>query len=236
MSEFSEKHTVSRLIGSPAGYVGYEDAGQLTEAVRRKPYAVLLFDEWEKAHKDISTLLLQVLDEGFLTDAQGHRVNFKNVIIVMTSNLGADIIAGDEALSAANGDSGEISPMVRSAVMDVVSSTYPPEFLNRLDEFIIFRRLSREALREIVDIRLKELQQRLDDRRIKLDCPDDVKQWLCDRGYDPKFGARPLNRLIAREVSNGLADKLIRGEVRSGDKVEVSVKADGSGLAVAAST
>lgn len=234
MSEFSEKHTVSRLIGSPAGYVGYEDAGQLTEAVRRKPYAVLLFDEWEKAHKDISTLLLQVLDEGFLTDAQGHKVDFRNTIIVMTSNLGADIIVGDDAIHSVSKDSSEISPAVRSAVMGIVAATYPPEFLNRLDEFIIFRRLSREALRDIVDIRLKELQQRLDDRRIILECPDEAKQWLCDRGYDPKFGARPLNRLIAREIGNGLADKLIRGEIRTGDTAKVSIKKDGTGLDVAA--
>jgi ATP-dependent Clp protease ATP-binding subunit ClpB len=234
MSEFSEKHTVSRLIGSPAGYVGYEDAGQLTEAVRRKPYAVLLFDEWEKAHKDISTLLLQVLDEGFLTDAQGHKVDFRNTIIVMTSNLGADIIVGDDVLHSVDKDSSEISPAVRSAVMDVVSATYPPEFLNRLDEFIVFRRLSREALRDIVDIRLKELQQRLDDRRIVLECPDEAKQWLCDRGYDPKFGARPLNRLIAREIGNSLADRIIRGEIRSGDTAKVAINEEGTGLTVAA--
>jgi ATP-dependent Clp protease ATP-binding subunit ClpB len=234
MSEFSEKHTVSRLIGSPAGYVGYEDAGQLTEAVRRKPYAVLLFDEWEKAHKDISTLLLQVLDEGFLTDAQGHKVDFRNTIIVMTSNLGADIIVGDDVLHSVDKDSSEISPAVRSAVMDVVSATYPPEFLNRLDEFIVFRRLSREALRDIVDIRLKELQQRLDDRRIVLECPGEAKQWLCDRGYDPKFGARPLNRLIAREIGNSLADRIIRGEIRSGDTAKVAINEEGTGLTVAA--
>jgi ATP-dependent Clp protease ATP-binding subunit ClpB len=236
MSEFSEKHTVSRLIGSPAGYVGYDDAGQLTEAVRRKPYAVLLFDEWEKAHKDISTLLLQVLDEGFLTDAQGHKVDFRNTIIVMTSNLGAEIIVGDDVLDSVEKDSSEISPTIRSTVMDVVSHTYPPEFLNRLDEFIIFRRLSREALRDIVDIRLKELQQRLDDRRITLNCPDEAKQWLCDRGYDPKFGARPLNRLIAKEIGNGLADKIIRGEIRSGDTAKVAISEDGSCLLVTAAS
>lgn len=236
MSEFSEKHTVSRLIGSPAGYVGYEDAGQLTEAVRRKPYAVLLFDEFEKAHKDISTLLLQVLDEGFLTDAQGHKIDFRNTIIVMTSNLGADIIVGDDVFDSAGKESSEISTEVRDAVMAVTQSHYAPEFINRLDEFIIFRRLSREALRDIVDIRLKELQQRLDDRRIVLDCSDEVKQWLCDRGYDPKFGARPLNRLIAREVGNGLADKIIRGEIRSGDVAKVTICEGGSGLAVAAAS
>lgn len=230
MSEFSEKHTVSRLIGSPAGYVGYEDAGQLTEAVRRKPYAVLLFDEWEKAHKDISTLLLQVLDEGFLTDAQGHKVDFRNTIIVLTSNLGADIIVGDDLLHRGNHDSPKISSEVRDAVMDVVSGSYPPEFLNRIDEFILFNRLSREALRDIVDIRLKELQQRLDDRRITLNVTDEAKQWLCDRGYDPKFGARPLNRLIAKQIGNGLSDLIIRGEIKGGDTANVSVKADKSGL------
>lgn len=231
MSEFSEKHTVSRLIGSPAGYVGYEDAGQLTEAVRRKPYAVLLFDEWEKAHKDISTLLLQVLDEGFLTDAQGHKVDFRNTIIVLTSNMGAEIIVGDNELNQTN-DSGEISPNVRNAVMDVVSASYPPEFLNRIDEFILFRRLSREALRDIVDIRLKELQERLDERRITLSVPDQAKQWLCDSGYDPRFGARPLNRLIAKQIGNGLADQIIRGELKTGDTATVSIKEDGSGLVV----
>lgn len=236
MSEFSEKHTVSRLIGSPAGYVGYEDAGQLTEAVRRKPYAVLLFDEWEKAHKDISTLLLQVLDEGFLTDAQGHKVDFRNTIIVLTSNLGADIIVGDDIIHQVSKNESEISPQVRGAVMDVVSATYPPEFLNRIDEFIIFNRLSREALRDIVDIRLKELQQRLDDRRITLQVPDEAKQWLCDKGYDPKFGARPLNRLIAKEIGNGLADKIIRGEIKGGDVAKVAIKDDNSGLIVSSTS
>lgn len=234
MSEFQEKHTVSRLIGSPAGYVGYEDAGQLTEAVRRKPYAVLLFDEFEKAHRDISSLLLQVLDEGFLTDAQGHKIDFRNTLIVLTSNLGADILVGEDPLhSYKASDSDEISPAIKKAVMDVVSSSYPPEFLNRIDEFIIFRRLSRAALRDIVNIRLRELQQRLDDRRITIKIDDAVKDWLCERGYDPRFGARPLNRLIAKEVGNGLADQIIRGEIRSGDTAKVTIKDDGQALLVA---
>lgn len=235
MSEFSEKHTVSRLIGSPAGYVGYEDAGQLTEAVRRKPYAVLLFDEFEKAHKDIATLLLQVLDEGFLTDAQGHKVDFRNTIIVLTSNLGAELLVSDDILEQTDKESSEISPLVRNAVMDVVSSSYPPEFLNRLDEFILFRRLSREALRDIVDIRLRELQGKLEERRITLEVPDDAKQWLCDQGYDPKYGARPLNRLISREIGNGLADKLIRGQIKNNDVARISIKPDGQGLSVTSS-
>ena len=214
MSEFQEKHTVSRLIGSPAGYVGYEDAGQLTEAVRRKPYAVLLFDEFEKAHKDISALLLQVLDEGFLTDAQGHRVDFRNTLIILTSNLGADILVGTNLDHPyKEDDEGMIEPDVRKAVMDVVGSNYPPEFLNRIDEFIIFKRLSHDALREIVDIRLKELQARLDDRRITLKVDDEAKKWLAGRGYDPRYGARPLNRLISKEVGNRLADLIIRGEL-----------------------
>ncbi|OQO12378.1 Heat shock protein 78, mitochondrial [Cryoendolithus antarcticus] len=228
MSEFQEKHTVSRLIGSPAGYVGYEDSGQLTEAVRRKPYAILLFDEFEKAHRDISTLLLQVLDEGYLTDAQGHKVDFRNTIIVLTSNLGASALVADESTGS------EISSDVKQEVMNFVESAYPPEFLNRIDEFIIFKRLGKDALRDIVDIRLRELQARLDERRIELNVSDEVKAWLCDKGYDPRYGARPLNRLIAREVANGLADKIIRGSVKGGDVAEVVVGKDEEHLEVLA--
>lgn len=234
MSEFQEKHTISRLIGAPSGYVGYDDAGQLTEAVRRKPYAVLLFDEFEKAHRDISALLLQVLDEGYLTDAQGHKVDFKNTIIVLTSNLGADILVGQNAQHPyKESEDGEIDPSVRAAVMDVVSQAYPPEFLNRIDSFIIFKRLALSAIRDIVDIRLAELQKRLDDRRITLHTPDQVKDWLAERGYDPKFGARPLNRLITNEISNALADKIIRGELKMGETAEVKIRDDQEGLEVA---
>lgn len=251
MSEFQEKHTISRLIGAPSGYVGYEDAGQLTESVRRKPYAVLLFDEFEKAHRDISALLLQVLDEGYLTDAQGHKVDFRNTIIVLTSNLGADILVNapstapsskdaasqdDVKAPAEDNDSGDIDPSVRSAVMDVVSSAYPPEFLNRIDSFIIFRRLSLGAIRGIVDIRLAELQARLDDRRISLAVPDDVKDWLARRGYDPKFGARPLNRLITNEISNALADSIIRGRLKTGERAEVKIREDQEGLEILTAT
>lgn len=233
MSEFQEKHTISRLIGAPSGYVGYEDAGQLTEAVRRKPYAVLLFDEFEKAHRDISALLLQVLDEGYLTDAQGHKVDFKNTIIVLTSNLGADILVGQNHLHPykENAD-GEMDPSVRKAVMDVVAEAYPPEFLNRIDSFIIFKRLALSAIRDIVDIRLKELQHRLDDRRITLSVPNTVKDWLAERGYDPKFGARPLNRLITNEIGNGLADKIIRGKLKMGQTADVVLRDDKQGLEV----
>jgi ATP-dependent Clp protease ATP-binding subunit ClpB len=233
MSEFQEKHTISRLIGAPSGYVGYEDAGQLTEAVRRKPYAVLLFDEFEKAHRDISALLLQVLDEGYLTDAQGHKVDFKNTIIVLTSNLGADILVGQNHLhpykETADGD---IDPSVRKAVMDVVGSAYPPEFLNRIDSFIVFKRLALNAIRDIVDIRLKELQQRLDDRRIVLSVPNEVRDWLAERGYDPKYGARPLNRLITNEIGNHLADQIIKGQLKMGETAEVKIRDDKEGLEI----
>lgn len=215
MSEFQEKHTVSRLIGATAGYVGYEDAGQLTEAVRRKPYAVILFDEFEKAHRDISSLLLQVLDEGFLTDSQGHKVDFRNTMIVLTSNLGAEILMG----SGANTEN--VTPEQKKGVMEVVQASYPPEFLNRVDEFIIFNKLSKSALRDIVDIRIKELQGRLDDRRMKLEVPDQVKDWLCEKGYDPRYGARPLNRLIQHEIGRKLADRIIRGELKGGESAEV---------------
>ncbi|KAK4193426.1 P-loop containing nucleoside triphosphate hydrolase protein [Podospora australis] len=233
MSEFQEKHTISRLIGAPSGYVGYEDAGQLTEAVRRKPYAVLLFDEFEKAHRDISALLLQVLDEGYLTDAQGHKVDFKNTIIVLTSNLGADILVGANKLHPyKETEQGDIHPEVKNAVMDVVASQYPPEFLNRIDSFIVFKRLSLEALRGIVDIRLRELQQRLDDRRIILSVPTEVREWLAERGYDPKFGARPLNRLITTEIGNRLADKIIRGEIKAGYQAAVELNEDKTGLQI----
>lgn len=229
MSEFQEKHTVSRLLGSPAGYVGYEDAGQLTEAVRRKPYAVLLFDEIEKAHRDIASLLLQVLDEGFLSDAQGHKVDFRNTIVILTSNLGADILVNADPIHQ---DSSEISASTKEAVMAVVSSTFSPEFINRIDEFIFFRRLSKSALRDIVDIRLKELQARLEDRRIVLTVDDDVKGWLANKSHDPRYGARPLNRLISKQIAAGLADRIIRGEIRSGQRAKVVIAQGGDSLTV----
>ena len=218
MSEFQEKHTVSRLIGSPAGYVGYEDAGQLSEAVRRKPYAVLLFDEIEKAHRDIAGLLLQVLDEGFLTDAQGHKIDFRNTIIVLTSNIGADLLVNRDLTQE---DLTEIPSVTKDAIMANVAANFPPEFINRLDEFVFFRRLSKSALRDIVDIRLKELQARLDDRRITLKVDNQVKDWLTEKSYDPRYGARPLNRLIQRSITTALADRIIRGEIRSGQEAVV---------------
>lgn len=233
MSEFQEKHMVSRLLGAPAGHVGYEDAGQLTEAVRRKPYAVLLFDEFEKAHRDIAGLLLQVLDEGFLTDAQGHKVDFRNTIIVLTSNLGANLLVNADQIHQ---DSSEISPFTKEAVMTVVSSSFPPEFINRIDELIFFRRLSKSALRDIVDIRLNELQARVEDRRIVLTVHDDVKDFLAEKAHDPRYGARPLNRLISKQIAAGLADRIIKGEIRSGDEAKVVIAQGGDSLSVVPST
>ncbi|KAL8942307.1 MAG: hypothetical protein Q9211_001453 [Gyalolechia sp. 1 TL-2023] len=236
MSEFQEKHTISRLIGAPSGYVGYEDAGQLTEAVRRKPYAVLLFDEFEKAHRDISSLLLQVLDEGFLTDAQGRKVDFRNTLIVLTSNLGAELLLQSDASAPAGEDIGdEITQEKQRAVMDVVRASFAPEFLNRLDEIIIFRRLSKRALRDIVDIRLSELQARLDDKRISLQVDANVRDWLSEHGYDPRYGARPLNRLVASQIGNALADLIIRGKIKTGEAARVLVRDDGEGLLVISS-
>ncbi|KAL8972894.1 MAG: hypothetical protein Q9183_000283 [Haloplaca sp. 2 TL-2023] len=233
MSEFQEKHTISRLIGAPSGYVGYEDAGQLTEAVRRKPYAVLLFDEFEKAHRDISSLLLQVLDEGYLTDAQGRKVDFRNTLIVLTSNLGANVLLEPDPPAGPGQEVGdEITAAKERAVMDVVRSSFAPEFLNRLDEFIMFRRLSKQALRAIVDVRLQELQERLDDRRISLKVDDNVRDWLADHGYDPRYGARPLNRLVASQIGNGLADLIIRGKLKTGEAATVLVGDSGESLVV----
>ena len=220
MSEYMEKHSVSRLIGAPPGYVGYEQGGELTEAVRRKPYSVILFDEVEKAHTDVFNILLQVLDDGRLTDSQGHNVNFKNTIIVLTSNLGS------EALSV-NEPSGDIPPKVRDQVMQVVRQTFRPEFLNRLDDIIIFNRLHRDDMKTIVRIQLKTLEKRLADRKITLHFEEDALQWLAEAGYDPVYGARPLKRVIQRQVQDPLSLKILSGDVTDGSKVVVTVGSDG---------
>ncbi|WP_299843188.1 ATP-dependent chaperone ClpB [uncultured Paracoccus sp.] len=219
MSEFMEKHSVARLIGAPPGYVGYDEGGVLTEAVRRRPYAVILFDEVEKAHPDVFNVLLQVLDDGQLTDGQGRRVDFKNTLIVLTSNLGS------HALSTLpdNADSGE----ARKEVMDAVRAHFRPEFLNRLDEIIIFRRLTRENMDGIVRIQLWLLEQRLAQRKITLDLDEKAMKWLADEGYDPVFGARPLKRVIQRALQDPLAEMLLSGEVLDGQTVHVSANENG---------
>lgn len=220
MSEFQEKHTVSRLIGAPPGYVLSESGGQLTEAVRRKPYAVVLFDEFEKAHPDVSKLLLQVLDEGKLTDSLGHHVDFRNTIIVMTSNIGQDILLNDTKL----GDDGKIDTATKNKVIEAMKRSYPPEFINRIDDILVFNRLSKKVLRSIVDIRIAEIQDRLAEKRMKIDLTDEAKDWLTDKGYDQLYGARPLNRLIHRQILNSMATFLLKGQIRNGETVRVVVK------------
>ncbi|MGV9676239.1 ATP-dependent chaperone ClpB [Nocardia sp. NPDC003482] len=212
MSEYSEKHSVARLVGAPPGYVGYDQGGQLTEAVRRRPYTVVLFDEIEKAHPDVFDILLQVLDEGRLTDGQGRTVDFRNTILILTSNLGA----GAD----------------REHVMNAVRSAFKPEFLNRLDDVVMFHPLNEEQLEDIVDIQLAQLQKRLSQRRLKLDVSDSARFWLAVRGYDPVYGARPLRRLIQQAIGDSLAKELLAGEVGDGDLVKVNVSPDGDGLIV----
>ena len=224
MSEYMEKHSVSRMIGAPPGYVGYEEGGALTEAVRRRPYQVILFDEIEKAHHDVFNTLLQVLDEGRLTDGQGRTVDFRNTVIVMTSNLGSEIIA-----QSAQGTANE---QVRGQVMEVVRSAFRPEFLNRMDEILIFHSLTREQMAEIVDIQVEHLRAMLADRHIGLQLDDAAKRWLGDTGYDPVYGARPLKRVIQRQLQNPLAQMILEGKV--GDGATVTVSADDSGLTIAA--
>ncbi len=219
MSEYMEKHAVSRLIGAPPGYVGYEEGGALTEAVRRRPYQIVLFDEVEKAHPDVFNVLLQVLDDGRLTDGQGRTVDFSNVVIVMTSNLGAEILA--------NQPEGEDSSAVREPVMAVVKAAFRPEFLNRLDEILLFHRLTRDHMTGIVDIQLHRLQGLLDDRKILLELDAAAKHWLGDAGYDPVYGARPLKRAIQRALQNPIASLILEGRIADGDTVRIGAGAEG---------
>jgi ATP-dependent Clp protease ATP-binding subunit ClpB len=214
MSEYMEKHSVARLIGAPPGYVGYEEGGALTEAVRRRPYQVVLFDEIEKAHPDVFNVLLQVLDDGRLTDGQGRTVDFRNVLIVMTSNLGAEYLV--------NQKEGEDSNAVEGEVMSVVRGHFRPEFLNRVDEIILFHRLRREDMGAIVDIQFKRLAKLLEDRKITLRLEAKGRQWLADKGYDPAYGARPLKRVIQKSVQDPLAERLLAGKVNDGSTVDVS--------------
>ena len=217
MSEYSEKHSVARLVGAPPGYVGYEEGGQLTEAVRRRPYSVVLLDEVEKAHPEVFDILLQVLDDGRLTDGQGRTVDFRNVILVLTSNLGSQFLT-DPLTSPEE---------KRNEVMSVVQASFKPEFLNRLDDIIVFEALSKEELGEIVEIQLARIAKRLTDRRLSLEVTDAARSWLADEGYDPAYGARPLRRLVQREIGDRLARMLLAGEVLDGQKVVVD-RVDGS--------
>lgn len=219
MSEYMEKHSVARLIGAPPGYVGYEEGGALTEAVRRRPYQVVLFDEVEKAHPDVFNILLQVLDEGRLTDGQGRVIDFRNTLIILTSNLGAESIVADEGE--------ELSESTRKAVMEVVRGHFRPEFLNRLDETLIFHRLSRNNMKGIVDVQMERFKDLLAEHKITLDMSPEALQWLADTGYDPIYGARPLKRVIQRELQNKMAEAFLAGKIGAGDTVSVGVKNGG---------
>jgi ATP-dependent Clp protease ATP-binding subunit ClpB len=213
MSEYMEKHTVARLIGAPPGYDGYEEGGQMSEAVRRKPYSVVLFDEIEKAHADVFNVLLQVLDDGRITDGQGRTVDFKNTVIIMTSNIGSQFITEEESREARS-----------RLVMDAMRAHFRPEFLNRVDEIIIFERLSEDDLKKIVDIQLNRVTKRLAQQKIDIQLSDDAKALIAREGYDPVYGARPLKRAIQRQLLDPLSLELLEGKVREGQTVKVDAK------------
>ncbi|HZN32123.1 MAG TPA: AAA family ATPase, partial [Xanthobacteraceae bacterium] len=219
MSEYMEKHSVARLIGAPPGYVGYEEGGALTEAVRRRPYQVVLFDEIEKAHPDVFNVLLQVLDDGRLTDGQGHTVDFRNTLIVMTSNLGAEFLV--------NQPEGQDTDAVKDQVMAVVRASFRPEFLNRVDEIILFHRLKKSEMGKIVDIQMTRLGKLLEDRKITIVLEPSARDWLAEKGWDPAYGARPLKRVIQKSVQDPLAEMILAGTVKDGDRVVISAGKQG---------
>jgi ATP-dependent Clp protease ATP-binding subunit ClpB len=222
MSEYAEKHSVARLVGAPPGYVGYDQGGQLTESVRRRPYSVVLLDEVEKAHPDVFDVLLQVLDDGRLTDGQGHTVDFRNTILILTSNLGSQAIA----------DPNLDDRQRKDAVLAVVSRHFKPEFLNRLDDVVVFHALSTEELTSIVDIQIGRLAGRLAQRRLRLEVSAAARDWLAINGFDPIYGARPLRRLVQSSIGDQLARELLAGEISDGDTVAVDIKDDNSSLVV----
>ncbi len=230
MSEFMERHETAKLIGSPPGYVGHDEGGQLTEKVRRRPYSVVLFDEVEKAHPDVFNLLLQILDDGRLTDAKGRRVNFKNTVIIMTSNVGSrslSQVTTGAALGFADGDGGqEPEQRMREKIREELEERFRPEFLNRVDEIITFHPLTRTHIADIVDVQLSRLAERLKERRVAVEVSDAAKAYLAEKGYSPSFGARPLKRLIQTEVGNRLAEALLKGDIAEGDTAAVDVKKD----------
>jgi ATP-dependent Clp protease ATP-binding subunit ClpB len=218
MSEYQERHTVSRLVGAPPGYVGYEEGGQLTEAVRRKPYSVVLFDEIEKAHPDVFNVLLQILDDGRATDAQGRTVDFRNTVLIMTSNIGAEHLV--EGVS----DDGEIKPDARQAVLGELRRHFRPEFLNRVDDIVLFKRLTLRQIEEIVDLQIQDLRRRLAERRIPLALTEDGRRLIAANGYDPVYGARPLRRYIAHELETRIARALVAGEIDDGGSIRVDAR------------
>jgi len=226
MSEFMERHTVSKLIGSPPGYVGFNEGGQLTEQVRRKPYSVVLFDEIEKAHPDVFNILLQILDDGRLTDSKGRNIDFKNTIIIMTSNVGARSIENPSALGFSVADNDETAryEKMKETVMDEMKKMFRPEFLNRLDDTIIFHQLTKPEIRSIVNIMLQDLISRLGTQNMQLSIPDEVKDELAKEGYSPSYGARPLRRVIQRKIEDELSEQILLGRFKEGDSIAASMK------------
>ncbi len=222
MSEYQERHSVSRLVGAPPGYVGYEEGGQLTEAVRRKPYSVILLDEIEKAHPDVFNILLQVLDDGRLTDSKGRVVNFKNTIVIMTSNLGSSVIQ-DNYERAKNADDDELFERTKAEVMEVVKGALRPEFLNRVDEVIMFTPLRKDQIKDIVKLQLRLLGERLEKAEIHLVVTPDAMSYLAERGYDPQFGARPVKRVIQKEVMNEMSKYILAGKIDKKEPVVLDV-------------
>ena len=227
MSEYGEKHTVSRLLGAPPGYVGYDDAGQLTEAVRRHPFRVVLFDEIEKAHPDVFNILLQILEDGRLTDGHGRTVDFRNTLVIMTSNLGTGDAGRQMMGFRADGDSGREVERMRASVEEALKRTFRPELLNRIDEIVVFDPLTREQILRIVDLLLAEVQRRLDERSIRIELSDEAKDWLSREGFDPVYGARPLRRAVQRYVENPLSSRILAGELAEGDAVRLNAGRDG---------
>jgi len=228
MSEYMERHTVSRLIGAPPGYVGYEEGGQLTEAVRRKPYSVILFDEIEKAHHDVFNVLLQILDDGRVTDAQGRTVDFKNTVIIMTSNIGSQHLL--ESVSA----SGEISERARNAVMGEMRQHFRPEFLNRVDDIVLFKALTFDEIARIVELLITELRRRLEDRNIRIELTEAARQFVARQGFDPVYGARPLRRYLQHALETRIGRAMVAGNVRDGATIRVDAAADELTVAIEA--
>jgi len=232
MSEYQERHTVSRLIGAPPGYIGYEEGGQLTEAIRRRPYRVILLDEIEKAHPEVFNSLLQILDDGRLTDGHGRTVDFKNTVVIMTSNVGVELIKRDMTMGfATQKDEAETQKQnyekMREKMLGELKKTFRPEFINRVDEIIVFHELTEEQLKSIINLLVKDLQKRLADRELEIELTEGAKSWLVKVGYDPMYGARPLRRAIERYVESPLSTRLLRGEFSQGDTIVVDLGDDG---------
>ena len=226
MSEYMEKHTVSRLVGSPPGYVGYEEGGQLTEKIRRRPYAVVLLDEVEKAHSDVFNMLLQVMEEGHVTDSFGRVIDFRNVVLIMTSNIGADLIKNQSALGFRNTGEGRDADQKRKEVMDEVEKFFRPEFLNHFDDIVVFRSLGKEELTQILDLELAKVEKRLAQRDLHFELDESARDLLRDKGYDPSYGARPMRRAVEKHLEDPMAEEIIRGNLREGETVVISAKDD----------